>query len=298
VVSHIPHPRGAGPVGDRSAWEAFLPRLRAVRDARPRPGRDDKLLTDQNGLALEAFAWLGRLTHEPRFHEATRDLAAFIASRHSSTGLLRTGERPAYITDYGAAVCGLCAAFDLLGDPQLIAQAEAIAHEAVQQLRGDNGGFFSTPLGRSDLIRRTQEHTDNAWPGGEAQLALGFARLWTITGGNRWHELANGIVRAAAPSAVRAPASSITLIQAWRQLRDGPRTLVVCGEDPALLAAARSCRDPGIAVIPVATCREQTWECLAERRNVARPQVLLCLGTRCLAPAYSVSEVIARLTEV
>ena len=298
VVSHIPHPRGAGPVGDRSAWEVDLPRLRSIRDARPRPSRDDKLLTDQNGLALEAFAWLGRLTGEPRFHAATRDLAAFIANRHTAAGLLRTSERPAYITDYGAAVCGLCAAFDLLGDPQLIEQAAAIALEAVQNLRGDNGGFFSTPLGRSDLIRRTQEHTDNAWPGGEAQLALGFARLWTITGEVRWQELADGILHAAAQTTMRAPASSITLIQGWRQLRDGPRTLVVCGEDPALLAAARACRDPGIAVVPVATCREQSWECLAERRELTRPQVLLCLGTRCLAPAYTVREVAERLTEV
>ena len=303
VVSHIPHPRNAATPPERAAWEPFLPRLRAVRDARPRPGRDDKLLTDLNALALEAFVWLARCTGEARFREAAVGLVGFLRGRHTPTGLLRTTERPAYITDYGAYLCGMCAAFDLLGDPTLIDAAVAVADEAVERLRGDNGGFYTTPDGRSDLIRRTQEHTDNAWPGGEAQLALGFVRLWTVTGQSRWRALAEGIFSASAETAARAPASSITLLQAWRQLRDGPRTAVVTGdatgdttgESTALLAAARSSTDSGIAIIPVATCREREWECLAGRTELA-PQVLVCLGTACLAPARTPEEIAERLS--
>ncbi len=297
VVSHIPHPRGTGAVGDRAAWEAYLPRLRAARTARPRPGRDDKLLTDQNGLALEALAWLGRLTGEERFTAAARSLAGFLRRRHGPDGLRRTHERPAYITDYGAYVCGLLAAFDLLGDPGLIGAAEAGADEAVTRLRGDNGGFATTPVGRDDLIRRVQEHTDNAWPGGEAQLAVGFARLWTVTGAPRWRDLADGVLSAAADTAGRAPASCATLIRAWSVLAGGPRTAVVIGNDVALLQAARAGRDPRLAVVPVGTCAGQPWECLDGRRELTEPQVLVCIGTRCLAPARTPAEVAARLAE-
>ncbi len=133
IVSHIPHPRGTAlarlaPDGDvqalRAAWEPHLPLLRARRAARPRPGRDDKVLTDQNGLALEAFAALGRFSGEARFTAACAELAALLMARHHADGLIRlpgaAGQpaRPAYITDYGALVTGLCAAFDLLGDPR------------------------------------------------------------------------------------------------------------------------------------------------------------------------------------
>lgn len=300
VTSHIPHPRGSGHVGDRAAWEPYLPRLRAARDARPRPGRDDKLLTDQNALALEAFSWLGRLTGEARFIAAARDLARFLQTRETDAGLLRLPGRPAYITDYGALVCGLCAAFDLLGDPHLITRAERIANEAVTRLRGDNGGFYTTPAGRSDLIRRVQEHTDNAWPGGEAQLALGFVRLWNVTGAARWRQLAEGILEAAAETAARAPASSVTAISAWRHLQRGQLTAVVCGDPQdaatlALLAAVRSDTQPHLCIVPLAACTAMTWECLTGRRDLTRPQVLICNGTSCQAPAFSPDEVRARL---
>ena len=296
VTSHIPHPRGTGAIGERAAWERFLPVLRQARDTRQRPGRDDKILTDQNSLALEAFAWLGRITGEARFIDACRALAAFLRTRHTPGGLRRTDERPAYITDYGAYVCGMCAAFDLLGDPTLIDAAAAAADEAVERLRGDNGGFYTTPAGRADLIRRTQEHTDNAWPGGEAQLILGLARLWSVTGHHRWRALAEGGLSAAADSASRAPASSATMIQAWRLLQGGPRTAVIVGDDPALAAAVRVGSDPRIAIVPLATCRDRDWECLEGRRELAEPQVLVCVGTGCLAPAKTAAEVAERLS--
>ena len=295
VVSHIPHPRGAGTVTGREVWEPLLPRLRASRDQRPRPGRDDKLLTDQNALALEAFAWLGRRTGEARFIDACRDLAAFLRTRHTPSGLLRLEGRPAYITDYGAFICGMCAAFDLLGDPTLIDAAAEVADEAVERLRADNGGFFTTPAGRGDLIRRCQEHSDNAWPGGEAQLALGFIRLWNVTGLPRWRSLADGIFSAAAETAANSPSSSCTMIAAWRQAHSGPRTAVVCGKDASLLAAARRSTDPRMAVIPVDACRDRPWACLEGRTDLRDPQVLVCIGTSCLAPARTPDEVGVRL---
>ncbi len=303
IVAHIPHPRG-GPaiasIAERAAWEPLLPQLRAARDARPRPGRDDKLLTDQNALALEAFAWLGRLTGEGRFLAAAQRLTAFLRTRATPAGLLRLPARPAYITDYGAAVCGLCAAFDLLGEPTLVDLATTIAEESVTRLRGDNGGFYTTPSGRSDLIRRTQEHTDNAWPGGEAQLALGFVRLWNLTGATRWRALAEGILSAAADTTARAPASSITMLAAWRQLRRGQLTAVVVGDlslsaTQALLTATRQLRDPHLAIIPLAACAAQPWHCLEGRRELSTPQVLICTATSCQAPVFDPADLAARM---
>jgi NAD-dependent SIR2 family protein deacetylase len=48
----------------------------------------------------------------------------------------------------------------------------------------------------------------------------------------------------------------------------------------------------------VASCREQTWECLEGRRELKEPQALICIGTSCLTPAKSVAEVEQRLAEV
>jgi uncharacterized protein YyaL (SSP411 family) len=311
VVTHIPHPRGADLAklangGDvqalRASWEPYLPTLRTARDKRPRPGRDDKVLTDQNGLALEAFAALGRFASEERFVSACRELAAIVIARHGAQGLMRTERLPAFITDYGSALTGLTAAFDLLGDPVLIDAAIRIADEAVAKLRADDGGFYVTPAGRGDLVRRGREQTDNAWPSGQNALALGFVRLWNLTGAAKWKELAEGVFNATAGIVSQAPSACATLLTAWLQLSRGHLTAVVAG-DPSqaqtrdLLAACRRSVIPGLTVVPVATCRERAWECLEERTDLTTPQALICLGTTCLAPAKTVAEVQERLAQ-
>ncbi len=309
ISSHIPHPRGgafqrldaAERERERERWEPFLPRLRAVRERRARPGRDDKVLTDQNGLALEAFAALARMSGEARFSDACAVLARTVLARRAAGGLERLPGRAAYITDYGAAVAGLCAAFDLLGDPALVGGAEAIAQEAVERLRADDGGFYATPAGRSDLIRRSRESTDNAWPAGQHSLALGMVRLWNITGSSRWQALAEGVFATAAHSATAHPTAMATLLMAWRQARRGHRSVVVGGPaadalTQSLLARARRASDPGIAIIPASACRGQPWSTLSGREDLAA-QALVCLEASCLAPATSAAELDQRLAQ-
>ena len=294
VASHIPHPRGTGadlaPL--RAGWEDQLPVLRAARNPRPRPGRDDKVLTDQNGLALEGLAWVARASGEARHVAAVRELASALAARHTPDGLLRLPGRPAVVTDYGALACGLLAAFDLLGDPTLVDRAAALLDEALARLGAEDGGFHVAPAGRADLLRRGREHLDNAWPSGQAQLAVAAARLHLITGAGRWHGLAAGAIRAAAGMANRAPANAATTLRAARLLADGA-TAVAVGE--ALLAAARRSWRDAVAIVPLAACRERPWTCLEGRRELSDEQVLVCQGTVCRLPARTPGEVAARL---
>jgi hypothetical protein len=295
VASHIPHPRGAGTpdAATRAKWETLLPRLRASRDARPRPGRDDKLLTDQNALALEGLSWVARLAGHERHRAACARLAGFLTTRATADGLLRLPGRAAYITDYGHLLSALPAAFDLLGDPRLIDLAERVADEVIIRLRAPDGGFFATPAGRSDLVRRGREDLDNAWPCGQSALAVGLLRLHAVTGRERWREVAAGILAAAGGSASRAPTSSATLIGAARLLHHGPRTAVAAGPDPApLLAHLRAHPMTDLALVPIC---ERDWPTLEGRRDLPTSQVLICTGTTCLAPALTTADIHQRI---
>jgi uncharacterized protein YyaL (SSP411 family) len=305
VDGHIPHPRGAsGDIAPRRAgWERFLPILRDKRSSRPRPGRDDKIVTDLNALALEGFAALGRYADAPdrgRFQDACRELCSLIIARHAPDGLLRLPGRPAFITDYGHAVSALTAAFNLLGDPRLIADAARIADEAIERLRADDGGFYTTPAGRNDLIRRSRELTDNAYPSGQNSLAVGLMRLWGITGAGKWKAIAEGIFAHAAGIAEKAPSSVTTLLQAYLHAQRGQLTAVVTGakDDPRTTALLYACRRSTIAhlsIIPAAQCSGQEWECLEGRRDITEPQAMICVGRSCLLAAKSDAEVQDRL---
>jgi len=311
VASHVPHPRGAdlaalaaaAGLPDvealRASWEPWLPALRAARAARPRPERDDKVLTDVNGLALQGLALVARHAGEPRHLEATRELAAALEARHGPDGLLRMPGRPAFVTDYGHLLLGLTEAYAALGDAALIARAERVADEAIARLRAPDGGFWSTPAGRRDLIRRSREHTDNAWPAGAHALAVGLVRLATLTGARRFAEAADGVLDAGASVVARAPLACPTLLAAWRER--GAPAVVIAGpaDDPrtaALLAHARARALPGVGVVPTAGHEGVDWPLLAERRDLP-PQALVCVGQACLLPAHEPAALDARLRD-
>ncbi|MEK7414826.1 MAG: thioredoxin domain-containing protein [Planctomycetota bacterium] len=300
VASHIPHPRGthADLTALRSTWEDVLPILRAVRNPRPRPGRDDKVLTDQNGLALEGLSWVARASGEARHVAAVRELAEALAMRDTKQGLLRLPGLAAVVTDYGAYACGMLAAFDVLGDPMLVTRATKVIDEAVQRLGADDGGFHVAPAGRTDLLRRGREHLDNAWPAGEAQLAVACARLWNLTGQKHWKTRANGAITAAAGIAARAPANAATVLTAHRILERGPLTAVIAGSANDLLNATRRSWDAQLTIVPIATCGTADWHCLEGRRELTDDQMLLCRGTSCLLPARTTTEITARLDEI
>lgn len=318
VLRHIPHPRGVGvPAGEvgyqrRASWIPFFERLRAWRSTRPRPSRDDKILTDQNALALEGFAVLARITGEARFFDATRELADVIMRRHYAEGLQRlvyvnsetTAEQkfPAFITDYGTAVAGLMAAFDALGDPCLVDAAERISGEAIERLRANDGGFYTTPVGRDDLVRRGRDATDNASPAGQNSLALGLVRLWNVTGHERWRDCARGIMRSSAEVVTGHPHAMTTLLRAWTYLESGHVTALVFGaQDDArtqeLLLACRQAFVPNMAIIPMASCAHYAWASLKNITVNVEPQVQICLGTVCLAPAKNSHELTERCLE-
>ncbi|MFO0749012.1 MAG: thioredoxin domain-containing protein [Myxococcota bacterium] len=311
VTSHIPHPRGAGVAARaaalgfadaqalRASWEPLLPRLRAARDRRPRPIRDDKVLTDLNGLMLAALGVLGRVTGERRWADAARELAAALVVRHGAGGLERMPGRPAYVTDYGHLALGLVAAYRLLGEPELVRRAVAVVDEARERLAAESGGFYTTPAGRGDLIRRSVEHSDNAYPAGAHALALAAVRLGHLTSQAYLTSLAAGVCRAQAGMLARAPSACATLLQALFELERGATTVVVSGPagDPlvgSLLAAARRAPRSDVSAIPTASHEDIAWPVLEHRKGDA-VKAYVCEGTTCRLPTASPEQVTSAL---
>jgi len=313
VTRHIPHPRAhdlealartqgyADAQGLRASWEEHLAPLRHARATRPRPIRDDKVLTDLNGLALSAFATLSRVLGSGRARDAAEELAGVLARRLTSAGLERLPGRPAFITDYGHLALGLLDAHRALGKPKLIALAEQVIAEAVERLAApleEGGGFYTTPAGRGDLIRRSREHHDGPYPAGQHALALAAVRLYALTGDAGCRNLADQVFMVQARMLERAPLACPTLVHALVEAEAEPLAIVVTGRgalSEALLARARRVATPAI-VLPTAGHEALPWP-LLEARTTLPPQALVCVGTRCLLPATSVVALEERLDQ-
>jgi uncharacterized protein len=247
--------------------EAALARSRAVlfeaRSHRVRPGRDDKVLADWNGLAIAALARAGSVFGRPDWLARAEQAADFVlAEMAGSDGRVQHAWRLGRVTaaglldDQAALARALLALFEARGDQARLAQAAELAEAAVAAFSDGVGGYFTTAADATDVpMTRPRTAADNATPAGVGLLAEVFARLWHLTGDAVWRERAEGVLRAFTGNPDQFAAMPTLLAAA--DLLEEAATVVVAG-DPAtsraaeLAAVALGAADPAVVALRAA----------------------------------------------
>ncbi|OQX10589.1 MAG: hypothetical protein BWK76_20485 [Desulfobulbaceae bacterium A2] len=195
--------------------------LLAVRQQRPRPHRDDKVILAWNGLAVAALALAGRVLEEPRYLSAARETARMLATRLRdpvSGRLARVWCRgrataPAQLDDYAFFIHGLLALQQADGDPVWLARAVDLAQEQQALFARPGGGCFDGP-DDPDLPLRTCEAHDGAEPAGNSVAATNCVRLAALTGDEHWRHLAAKTLNALLPRLRDYPSAMPWLLRA------------------------------------------------------------------------------------
>ena len=183
--------RQAGPIAAKHA--AMLSECRAIlleeRDKRIRPGWDDKVLADWNGLAIVALAEAGMVFAEPDWIVAAETAFAFVRDRMIVDGRLRHSARAgqiqhlAMLDDYANMAAAGLALFEATGDARYLEQSKRWLEELdLRFWDSENGGYFYTADDADTLIVRTKAVHDNAVPAGNGTLLGVLARLFHLTG--------------------------------------------------------------------------------------------------------------------
>ncbi len=165
-------------------------RLLAVRDARPSPLRDDKVLTSWNGLMIAAYADGFRLLKDPAHREAAEKAADFLLAklRTPDGRLLRTyrggtAKLPAYLEDYAFLAHGLLRLHAATGDPKRLTQARELTDRMIADFTDtEQGGFFYTADDHESLLARPKDPHDNALPSGNSVAIRNLVALAAATG--------------------------------------------------------------------------------------------------------------------
>ena len=178
--------------------------LFALRETRARPGRDDKVLADWNGLTIAALARASAAFREPVWLAPARAAFDFVSAtlRDHDGRLLhawrdgRPGAR-ALLDDCASMARAALALFEASGDPRDLTAARRLASEALDLFGDGAGGVFLTAKDAADVpgARPRQAH-DGATPSGVGLLTEVFAKLWHLTNEARWREAADGLIRA------------------------------------------------------------------------------------------------------
>jgi len=266
-------------------------RLLAIREQRPQPALDDKVIASWNGLALAALAEGARRLERSDLLAAAVELGELLAV-DPLWRTMRNGRAkyPAYLDDYANVAHGLYELHVATGDLRWLREARRVALAAVE-LFGDpeRGGFFLTPADAEQLVARQKTFDDNPTPAGSSMLAFVLVRLARIWGDDELERQAVGALRLVRDLLPRAPSAFGWALCALDLYLSPPRELaIVGGADSDVARAALSGFDPN-AVVAFGPADDVP---LLEGKSLVdgKPAVYVCERFACRAPVTAPAE--------
>ncbi len=204
-------------------WETLRTALFDARVRRTPPLKDDKILTDWNGLMIAALAKGAETLNDPRYLEAARKAADFILSRMRGDGgqLLHRYRQgrvaiAATANDYAFFTMGLVALYQADGQTRWKEQAVQLQQRLDRHFRDDkNGGYFLTASENKDLPVRPKEIYDGAMPSANAVALHNLIDLHRITGDPRWRDRASSLLTAFGGSVRQQPLAYTHMLDGW-----------------------------------------------------------------------------------
>ncbi|MCX6354977.1 MAG: thioredoxin domain-containing protein [Candidatus Aureabacteria bacterium] len=244
---------GIAPEKFREIMEESRKKLLVARGKRIPPFRDDKVLTDWNGLMIAVLAKGAAACATPGYADAAARAAGFILSRmRRSDGRLlhrfRDGEAsiPGYLDDYAFFTWGLLELYGATFAPQYLRESVALSEQMMALFEDrKEGGFFSSGEGNEKLITQDKEVYDGAHPSGNSVAALNLLRLGRMTGNGRFEKAASNLMQAFSGMVSSHPVAHTQLLIAL-DFALSPGTEIVIAGDPerddarAMLQSVRS----------------------------------------------------------
>ena len=282
--------------------EARLAQARQVlfahREKRVKPARDEKILTEWNGLAIHALAEVGVVLERTDALEAAEAAARFILERMSQPDgkLFRSfkdgqARFNAYLEDYAAFIRGLIALYEATFQPRWLAEAVRLTKVMFDQFHDPaQGGFFQTGADHEQLVVRRKDFVDNALPSGNSLAADALLRLAVLTGNEEYRKEAARICQLMASSMARQPLGFGRLLCALNAYLSPSQEIALVGdpEEPATQALLRVIRRRYLPTTVLALKRpdEESFLPLLEGRTLVqgKPAAYVCENYACQLP--------------
>jgi len=287
------------PIARSDADEARLAALRekllAARASRVRPGLDDKVLADWNGLMIAALVNAGLLLGEASWIDLARQAFDFVARAMSRGDRLGHSYRdgklkfPGLASDFAAMIRAALALYEATGERSFLDRALAWQNALDRDYAvAGRGTYYLTAADAEGLVIRPSATTDEATPNHNAVAAQNLIRLANLAGDDRWLVKADRLIAAIAPAATENLYMHLALLNAV-DLRLRAIQVVVTGQGPqadALLAAARRLSPLDRIVLHAASAEALPPDHPARQKTAAadRPLAFICVGESCSLP--------------
>ncbi len=292
---------------DEARLSGLRAKLLAARATRVRPGLDDKVLADWNGLMIAALANASLMFDEPSWLDMAARAFDFVAKTMTRGDRLghswRQGQLkfPGLASDFAAMIRAALALYEATGEKPYLDQALTWQH-ALDRDYADAGTYYLTAADAEGLVIRPASTADEATPNHNAVAAQNLIRLAVLAGEHRFLEQADRLIAAIAPQAVENLYMHMALLNAV-DLRLRAAQIVVTGEGAqaqALLAAARAWPPLNRIVFHAGSVEALPPQHPARAKIAAanRPLAFVCIGETCSLPIAEPAGLIAAIDAV
>lgn len=184
-----------------------------ARDKRVHPRKDDKILTDWNGLMIGAYASASQAFGQTEYSgEASRAAEFVLKNLQTVEGRLlhrfRDGKAAVCgnLDDYSFFIFGLIELYEATFSTKFLREAIRLQKVMIDHFWDkETGGFFFTADDSEKLLIRTKEIRDGALPSGNSIGLLNLVRLARLTGDQELDEKALKMTRAFSSEIAAAP---------------------------------------------------------------------------------------------
>ena len=287
-------------------------RLFEVRESRPKPFRDEKILTSWSALMISALAEAGAALAAPPMVTAAESALALlertlVERSGSAARVLRlvkgdVKKGPGFLDDHAYLANAALDVYEVTGDPSRAVLARALADGMLSAFHAPEG-FYFTPSDGEALITRSTDAYDNAIPSGVSMACRALLRLGTLVDA-KYTEIAERELLRLYPAAVTNPFG-------YGQLLCELDRLVRGSVDIVLVGARTDARTQSLAAAVFATWlpnRNVAWldptnaasleACAllaADKPAQSTPCAYVCRGRTCSLPVTSPTELSALL---
>jgi uncharacterized protein YyaL (SSP411 family) len=301
-----PNPPPQAEEGREGADETRLADLRGklleARDKRVRPGLDDKVLADWNGLMIAALANAGIVFGEPTWLQMAAHAFMAVSSKMGRGDRLghsyRAGKLllPGLASDHANMIRAALALYEATGESAYVERAVTWQGALDRHYANPaNGGYFLTADDAEGLVVRPSATMDDATPNPNGVTAGNLVRLAALSGQHAWLEQADRLFDGVLPQAAENLFMHVSLLNAL-DLRLRAVEIVVTGsgaEADALAKAALALpfldrivlRAPSADVLPPDhPAREKV-------RAAGGAAAFICVGQTCSVPVTAPEQI-------
>ncbi len=295
---------------DKATLKSAIAKLLVIREKRPRPHLDDKILTAWNGLMIAAFARAAVVLNEPRYLSAAQKAATFLRDElfNSESNNLRRSWRDGrasidgFADDYAFLIHGLIDLYQADFDTDWLDWAQRLQTRQIALFHdAEDGGFFSTKGDDASVLLRMKEDSDNAEPAASSISAQNLQQLSAMLQHEEWREMASSTISAFSHTLENSPtALPLLAVALSRSIKNPPSVIIVTDNmHSPLVAAARQHSPSGTTIVRVPTNPDERVFFAKHSSLIhdlpAKEQAFLCRENTCSPPVSTTDELIALL---